>query len=102
MLNDVIAKGNVAAGLRRKELGLLEEMIRAVVARESAETEEPNEDGIIDPSQVPLHSGSQWADASEGIGMSYTEIVSLAQQLDAVTDSAWGSDFEFEYNNLWM
>ena len=94
---------NFTATLRIKELDLLQKMTQLVLAREDTgiHTDEGTTD--IDTGQGPAtHCEDLCAADTAEASMSYTQILDLAQQLDTVSGSSWGTDFEAEYSNLWM
>ncbi|KAL2808197.1 hypothetical protein BJX63DRAFT_424776 [Aspergillus granulosus] len=112
MLNYIVSRGNLTAGLRTKELNLLQQMTHLIArgdeTRERVETGEGNGTGAGTADSgpgggsVPHAENSLWAAGIEDVSMSYTQILNLTRQLDTVTGSAWGTNFEEEYNNLWI
>ncbi|KAE8151788.1 hypothetical protein BDV25DRAFT_128494 [Aspergillus avenaceus] len=105
LLNDLVAKGNMAAHLRKKELDLLQQMIRHLIDREEEDARNPSS-GILpymdEHDSTNHHSELQWVLGDEETSMSHTQILTLAQQLDNINDSTWGNDFELEYSNFWV
>lgn len=106
MLDDHISKGNIAAQLRKRELDLLQEMIHQTVHIEGKEDDDVGNSTLMqnttdqDLASFPTNDG--WGTGQDEVGISYTQILNLAQQLDNVNDSSWGTDFEFEYSNIWI
>ncbi|PLB44396.1 hypothetical protein P170DRAFT_513596, partial [Aspergillus steynii IBT 23096] len=89
MLNEFIAKGNMAAQMRKKELDLLQHMTQQILVNEGSKKDGGGENVNSDLGQEITADldGEEWLLADEDIGMSYTQVLSLAQQLDTVDGS---------------
>ncbi|KAF9888460.1 hypothetical protein FE257_008567 [Aspergillus nanangensis] len=106
MLNDLVLKGNMVSHLRKKELDLLQQMIQEILNSERQATGVPNGQHSSQPQLDLSYSSPQ--DTFNGVvgddeaNMSYAHILGLAEQLDNVNDSVWGTEFELDYSNIWI
>ncbi|PYI33795.1 hypothetical protein BP00DRAFT_338025, partial [Aspergillus indologenus CBS 114.80] len=103
MLSDIVAKGNMTAALRQKELDLLQRMTGHVVSGESSEADDGRESVsrmVSLPEQTDRAVESEFMMADEEITMSPTQILSLAEHLDLLNESAWDIGFGLEGQGL--
>ncbi|KNG91351.1 hypothetical protein ANOM_000491 [Aspergillus nomiae NRRL 13137] len=104
LLNAQIANGDLAAKQRSKELDLLQRMTLEIVRVEQQQLG-AHEDIVSrnDLEQRPStpDNFASWAVDVENIDINHTQILDLADQLDVLQESVWGTNFEFEYSNMW-
>ncbi|GAB1198717.1 hypothetical protein APSETT444_008045 [Aspergillus pseudonomiae] len=105
LLNAQIANGDLAAKQRSKELDLLQRMTLEIVRVEQQQLGAHHEDIVSrnDLEQRPSSPDNfaSWAVDVENIDINHTQILDLADQLDVLQESVWGTNFEFEYSNMW-
>ncbi|KAE8141708.1 hypothetical protein BDV38DRAFT_237372 [Aspergillus pseudotamarii] len=104
LLNAQISNGDLAAKQRSKELDLLQRMTEEIVRVEEQQLGAHHEDTLPrnDLEQRPeTENLTSWAIDVEDIDINHTQILDLADQLDVLQESVWGTNFEFEYSNMW-
>ncbi|KAE8380337.1 hypothetical protein BDV26DRAFT_140323 [Aspergillus bertholletiae] len=106
LLNAQIANGDLAAKERSKELDLLQRMTQEIVCVEQEQLGAHHEhisSSRNDPEQrLPTPDNfASWAIDVEDIDINHTQILHLADQLDILQESVWGTNFESEYSNMW-
>ncbi|OGM44211.1 hypothetical protein ABOM_007690 [Aspergillus bombycis] len=105
LLNAQMANGDLAAKQRSKELDLLQRMTQEIVRVEQQQLGTHHEDTVSrnDLEQRPStpDNFASWAIDVEDIDINHTQILNLADQLDVLQESVWGTNFEFEYSNMW-